>query len=117
MRRPFIVHFFYCLLVTDVHALDVRRTVLPNGLTLLHMERNNRPIVMIAMLVKACPLDESPEKAGLANFTAVLLPEGTKKRKATDVSEIFFALSQGVLDQFLSLFTSSSRKTDSEHIR
>jgi zinc protease len=76
-----------CVLATDVHALDIRRTVLPNGLTVLHVERHNLPIVMITMLVKASPLDERPEKAGLANLTAELLTEGTKKRRATDISE------------------------------
>ncbi len=74
-------------LVTDADALDIRRTVLPGGLTVLHVERHSLPIVMITLLVKASPLDESPGKAGLANLTAELLTEGTKTRKATDISE------------------------------
>jgi zinc protease len=61
--------------------------VLPNGLTVLYVERHNLPIVMVSLLVKASPLDESPDKAGLANLTAELLTEGTVKRKATDISE------------------------------
>lgn len=77
----------YCLLPTDIFALDIKRNVLPNGLTVLHVERHNLPIVMVTLLVKASPLDESPDKAGLANLTAELLTEGTKKRKATDISE------------------------------
>lgn len=77
----------YCLPTEDVHALDVRRTVLPNGLTLLHVERHTLPIVSVTLLVKASPLNEPPDRAGLANLTAELITEGTKKRKSTDISE------------------------------
>ncbi len=77
----------YCLLSTDVHALDVKRTVLPNGLTVLHSERHNLPIVMVTLFVKASPLDEPDDKAGLANLTAELLTEGTKRRRAADISD------------------------------
>jgi len=76
-----------CLSSADVYALDVRRSVLPNGLTVLHTERHNLPIVMVTMLVRASPLNEAPDKAGLANIVAELLTEGTKRRKATDISE------------------------------
>ncbi len=74
-------------LLADAHALDIRKTVLPNGLTVLHVERHNLPIVMVSLLVKASPLNESPDKAGLANLTSELLTEGTEKRKATEISQ------------------------------
>jgi len=74
-------------LSADAHAMDIKKTVLPNGLTVLHVERHNLPIVMVSLLVKAGPLDESPDKAGLANLTGELLTEGTKKRKATEISQ------------------------------
>ncbi len=77
----------YFLLFTDVYALDIKKTVLPNGLTLLHVERHNLPIVMVTLLIKASPLDEPPAQAGLANLTAALITEGTKKRSAVDISE------------------------------
>lgn len=76
-----------CLLSATVHALDLKRTVLKNGLTVLHVERQNLPIIMVSILVKASPMDEPPEKAGLANLTAALLTEGTAKRRAADISE------------------------------
>lgn len=88
-----LIFFFLILftlhssLFTYASALDVKRTVMPNGLTLLHVERSNLPIVTVTFLVKASPLDEAQEKAGLANLTAKLLTEGTKKRKATEISE------------------------------
>lgn len=74
-------------LLTDVYALDIKRNVLPDGLTVLHVERHNLPIVMVTLLVKASPLNEPPDKAGLASLTAELLTEGTMKRKSTDISE------------------------------
>ncbi len=77
----------FCILCSNAHALEIKRTVLPNELTVLHVERHNLPIVMVSLLVKASPLNESPEKAGLANLTAELLTEGTKKRKTTEISE------------------------------
>jgi zinc protease len=42
---------------------------------------------MVTLLVKASQLNESKDKAGLANLTAELLLEGTKHRKSTDISE------------------------------
>lgn len=107
----------FCLLSTDAYALDIRRTVLPNGLTVLHVERHNLPIVMITLLVKASPLDETPDKAGLANLTAELLTEGTKKRKATDISEEieFIGASLGAsADSDYTLITLSVLKKDIE---
>lgn len=80
--------FTICFSLFSVaYALDIKRTVLPNGLTVLHVERHNLPIVMVTLLVKASPLDEAPARAGLANLTADLLTEGTKNRKAIDISE------------------------------
>ena len=86
---PFLILLFtICLSVfTDVHALDIRRSVLSNGLTVLYVERHNLPIITASLLVKASPLDESRDKAGLANLTAELLTEGTEKRKALEISE------------------------------
>lgn len=83
----FILFTVHLSLVTDSFALDVKRTVLPNGLKVLHVERHNLPIVMVSLLIKASPVDENPEKAGLANLTAELITEGTKKRSAADISE------------------------------
>ncbi|HXX80098.1 MAG TPA: pitrilysin family protein [Thermodesulfovibrionales bacterium] len=85
----FLISLFtgYLSLLTDAHGLDIRRSVLSNGLTMLYVERHNLPIVMVSLLVKASLLDEPPDKAGLANLTAELLTEGTGKRKATNISE------------------------------
>jgi zinc protease len=98
-------------------ALEIGRTILPNGLTLLHVERHSLPIIMATLLVKASPLDESPEKAGLANLTAELLTEGTEKRKAVDISEEieFIGASLGVsVDSDYTMLTLSVLKKDVE---
>lgn len=83
----FLLFAVYCLPVTNAESLEVKRRILPNGLTILQTERHNLPIVTVTVLVKASPLDEAPEKAGLANLTAELLTEGTVRRKAADISE------------------------------
>ena len=78
---------FYFLLPTDVYAINANKTILPNGLVVLHSEKHSLPIVMVTLLIKASPLNEPKDKAGLANLTAELLAEGTKNRSSTDISE------------------------------
>ena len=86
--RLFLLLFtVHCSLFTSAYALDANKKILPNGLTVLHSEKHNLPIVMITVIVKAGLLDESKEKAGLAHLTAELLDEGTKKRKSAEISE------------------------------
>ncbi len=77
----------YCSLFTDSYALEFKKQVLPNGLTVLHAERHNLPVVMVTLLIKASPLNEPEDKAGIAYITAKLLAEGTSKRKAAEISE------------------------------
>jgi zinc protease len=69
------------------YALDVKRTVLDNGLTLLTVERHNLPMVKVAVGLNAGSLMEPAEKAGLANLTASLLTEGTQSRTSREISE------------------------------
>lgn len=86
--KTFILLFFVLLIYTDSSfAIDAKREVLPNGLTLLYAERHNLPIVDVTLLIKASPLDEPSEKAGLANLVASLLNEGTKHRTSEQISE------------------------------
>lgn len=85
--RLLTIGFSILILYGESLALDVKRTVLPNGLTVLHVERHNLPIVTVSLLIKASPFNEPSEKAGLSNLTSELLMEGTKKRKASDISE------------------------------
>lgn len=86
------IFFFFCSSVlllfcsNDAHALEIKKQTLPNGLTVLHAERHNLPVVMVTLLIEASPLNEPADKAGVANLTAKLLTEGTSKRKATEIS-------------------------------
>jgi zinc protease len=94
-----ILHFaLFIVNCRDAVAVDVQRSVLPNGLTVLHSENHNLPIVMITLIVKAGQVHEPKEKAGLANMTAELLSEGTKTRSSKEISEAtdFIGASLGV---------------------
>lgn len=98
----------YFSLFTDSYALDIKRTVKSNGLTVLHVERQNLPIVMVTLLVKAGPVNEAAAKAGLANLTAELLTEGTKKRNAAGISEEIEFIGAGLNASVDSDFTTIS---------
>ncbi|MEW6740946.1 MAG: pitrilysin family protein [Nitrospirota bacterium] len=76
----------FCIL-SSAHAIEIKKQTLPNGLTVLHAERHNLPIVMLTILIKASPLNEPADKAGIAYLTAKMLAEGTQKRKASEISE------------------------------
>lgn len=78
----------HCSLFTEAYAgIDIKREVLPNGLTLLLVERHNLPIVRVTVGIKAGSLIEPEEKAGLANLVAGLLTGGTKKRTASEIND------------------------------
>jgi zinc protease len=76
-----------CLLSVNAFALEITRTITPNGLTVLHSENHNLPIVMVTLMVKAGQRHEAKENAGLANLTAELLTEGTRNRSSREISE------------------------------
>ena len=94
MKQGMLTQAFACILIllccvvtTNAHALDVERSVLDNGLTLLHAENHTLPIVTVTLIVKAGQTREPEKKAGLAHLTAELLTEGTKNRTAKAISE------------------------------
>ncbi len=82
-----LVFIMYSLLPVDACALDARRSVLPDGLVVLHSENHNLPMVMVTLMVKAGQMHEFEEKAGMAHLTAELLTEGTRSRSSKDISE------------------------------
>ena len=65
----------------------VKKSKLPNGLTVAVVERPNVPIVTVRLLVKSGASSEDASKAGLANLTASMLTKGTKTRTATQIAE------------------------------
>lgn len=74
------------LVPTASWALDVRREVLDNGLTLLYSNRSNVPVVKVTVLIRASKMNETAQKAGLANITAAMLTEGTRDRTSEQIS-------------------------------
>jgi len=63
------------------------KVVLPNGLTVLLLEKRGVPLVDVAGIVKAGALADTAGQDGLASTTAGLLRKGTKKRTAQKFSE------------------------------
>lgn len=82
-----IIQLLFFTVHSRSHAIEINRTVLENGLTLLIVERHNLPIVKVSVGVKAGSIIEPEEKAGLANLTAELITSGTGKRTASQISE------------------------------
>ena len=80
-----ILFTVFCFLSTNAFAIDIKRSVLPSGLVILHSENHTLPIIMVTLIVKAGQVHEPT--AGLANLTAELLTEGTKNRKSTEINE------------------------------
>jgi zinc protease len=83
----FVIHISLFIFPSAADALEVKRSVLQNGLTLLVVERHHLPIVKVTIGIRAGSLREPEEKAGLASLTAGLLTSGTKTRKASRINE------------------------------
>jgi zinc protease len=65
----------------------VKEKKLPNGLTVVVVEKRSSPLVTAQLLVKGGGRHEGLAKAGLANTTADMLTKGTKTRTATQIAE------------------------------
>ncbi len=63
-----------------------QKTILDNGLTLIVSERNQLPTIHLQVMIRAGSTQDPPHLLGLANVTAELLTQGTKQRKATEIS-------------------------------
>ncbi|HKW26408.1 MAG TPA: pitrilysin family protein [Terriglobales bacterium] len=72
---------------------------LPNGLTVLVLERHELPTVDFALWIKSGALDDPKDLPGLAKFTADMLREGTAHRSsaqiASEIDAIGAAISAG----------------------
>jgi zinc protease len=68
-------------------AMTPHRAVLNNGMVLLTSEQRTLPMVSIEMLIHAGSRYDAPKQEGLANLTAKLITEGTKRRTALQLSE------------------------------
>jgi zinc protease len=61
------------------------RLTLPNGVVVLVAERPALPIVIVRVALGAGAVLDPPDKAGLANLTAALLPRGTPRRTGPEI--------------------------------
>jgi zinc protease len=86
----FLVLFVSSLLVSTGFgqtAMTPHRAVLNNGMVLLTSEQRTLPMVSIEILIHAGARYDAPKQDGLANLTAELITEGTKRRSALQISE------------------------------
>ncbi len=60
---------------------------LPNGLTIIHKQTSDHPLVTVQLFLRGSSLLEQPSQAGLANFTQTLMFQGTKSRDAEKLSQ------------------------------
>ena len=85
-----IRYFMFCVLALSASAPaaprieipEVRRALLPNGLTILVAENHEVPLVSMEILVRAGSMDDPAGKEGLADLTATLLRRGAGARDA-----------------------------------
>ncbi|MGZ8380876.1 MAG: M16 family metallopeptidase [Nitrospira sp.] len=95
------------------HAADISPTrfITPNGMTVLVLEQHFLPIVEIHALIKAGSAQDPPEKAGLANFVASLLDEGTTTRSSRQLAEQIDFVGGSLGAQAGEDFTTASART------
>lgn len=82
-----VLSIILCLCI-NTWAFEAKREVSKrNGLTIIHFERKDLPLVKAVLLLDASPMDELKEKAGVAHLTAEMLLEGTKTRTSAQISQ------------------------------
>ncbi|MDB6065881.1 MAG: Insulinase-like protein [Pedosphaera sp.] len=97
MKRIFLVLSLLALALTavpcpaapDDGALQLppyKKVKLPNGMTLMLMERHQVPLISFSFLVKAGSVADPAGKEGVASLAATLLTKGTKTRTADQIS-------------------------------
>lgn len=69
-----------------------REMKLKNGLEILLLEDHRVPTFSMQMVIRSGGLADPPEHRGLAQFTAALLREGTKRRTSREIAEQVDAL-------------------------
>lgn len=89
--------------VADVES-DIKKIVLPNGLTVLLKRQAVLPMVSMQAFVKAGVLSDSDDKSGRAALATKLMEKGTEKYSAEQIAEYFDSIGG-------SLSTGSQRNT------
>lgn len=71
---------------------EVRRTQLPNGLTVIVRRSDVAPVVAVSLLVRMGTRWERPETVGLSNFVHAVMVKGTAKHSGAALAEAVAAL-------------------------
>jgi zinc protease len=78
------------ILIMEVKMMDnVKEKVLSNGLNVIAVQKKKLPIFQLSLVINAGSVDDPKGKEGLANLTANLIDEGTKKYNAIEIAEKF----------------------------
>ncbi|MGE0681315.1 MAG: M16 family metallopeptidase [Candidatus Binatia bacterium] len=76
-----------------LHAFHTwKKKILPNGMTLLVVEKTDVPAVSVTLLVKHGTTSEPIDKQGVASLTAHLLTEGTRQWSSDQIAKRIAAL-------------------------
>ncbi len=67
-------------------ARNIRRTVLPNGLTILSEEMEHIRSISIGIWIKTGSREEDPQWNGISHFIEHMVFKGTEKRSAEDIA-------------------------------
>jgi zinc protease len=86
-RAALAAVFLICLFAAPAAALDIKRTVLPNGAVLLVSEQHQLPMVTITIAFDAGSRRDPQGKGGLAAMTASSLTLGTKQLSAQQFNQ------------------------------
>ncbi len=66
---------------------DGQRTILPNGLTVVHVTQRGVPLVSATLVLRAGQDRNPASRPGVAGFTAAMLDQGTKQRSAAQLAD------------------------------
>jgi zinc protease len=75
---------------------DIYREVLPNGITVLARSNFNSPSVVVTGFFEAGALFDPDDKLGLAEYTALALMRGTKKRTFDEIYNALESVGAGL---------------------
>jgi zinc protease len=94
MKKKLVIFLLISMLAATAAAQESApsqvlgmRQELPNGLVWLFSEQRSLPLVSVNLMIRGGVLRDPPGKAGLANLTALLLTQGTKRRTATQIAQ------------------------------
>lgn len=77
-------------------AAQIKKVLLPNGLTILVREDNKTPTISISVAMLGGLMAEGKKNNGISNLTAAMLLRGTNKRKEPEIKGAIESMGGGV---------------------